>query len=74
MEQNKKELKFELGKYYKHTAGTMIYICGVCLTKNYGMCLMAERDNGYFYPVGNHKGATDNWHEIKEEEFLNDRE
>ena len=74
MVENKKDLKFELGKYYKLNTGGMMYICGVCSTKAYGMCLVGETDNGDFYPVGDHDGAADNWHEIKEEEFLHGRE
>ena len=30
MVKNRKETKFELGKYYKHDAAGMMYICGVC--------------------------------------------
>lgn len=74
MAEDKKEMKFELGKYYKLNTGEMIYICGVCSTKTYGRCLMAENEDGGFYPVGDHEGATDNWHEIKEEEFWHGRE
>jgi len=74
MAEKKKETKFELGKYYKHDAAGMIYICGVCSTNIYGICLMAEKDNGDFYPVGGHEGAADNWYEIKEEEFMYGKE
>ena len=62
--------KFELGKYYKHNAGEKLHICGVCESKIYGMCLMGENEYGEFSPIGRHKGATDNWYEISEEEFL----
>ena len=65
--------KFELGKYYKHNAGKKIYICGICSTATYGMCLMGETDQGDFYGVSNDKYATVNWHEISKEEFLNGR-
>lgn len=71
---SKPKNKFNIGKYYKHSTGKMIFICGVCSTHAYGMCLMAEDDYGSFYPVGNHEGATDNWCEITEEEFLHGRE
>ena len=72
MAENKKELQFELGKYYKHTTGDKIYICGVCAPIYYNKCLMAESRDGVFIPVGNHEGATLNWHEISKEEFLAD--
>ena len=72
--ENKTEMRFELGKYYAHTTGDKLYICGICDTKIYGMCLMGENRNGDFIPIGQHKGATLNWHEISEEEFWDGRE
>ncbi len=72
--ETKNKMKFNIGRYYKHSTGKMIFICGVCSTYAYGMCLMAEDVYGSFSPVGNHEGATDNWREITEEEFLHERE
>jgi hypothetical protein len=65
---------FELGKYYKHNTGEKSYMCGVVDTYTYGKCLVAEDNLGNLNPVGNHKGATDNWYEITKEEFLDGRE
>ena len=62
--------EFELGKYYKHNSGKKLYICGVCATKTYGICLMGEDNCGNFIPTGRHEGATLNFHEISEDEFF----
>ena len=67
------EMRFELGKYYAHTTGDKLYICGLCDTKIYGRCLMGENRNGDFIPVGQDKDSAVNWHEISEEEFWDGR-
>ena len=64
--------EFELGKYYMHTTGTRLYICGVCDTLTYGMCIVGEDYYGNLIPIGKHEGATENYKEISREEFLND--
>lgn len=65
---------FELGKFYKHTTGDKIYICGVVDTYVYGKALVCEDVYGNLRPVGDDKYATINYHEITKEEFLDGRE
>lgn len=68
------ENRFELGKFYKHTTGEKLYICGVVDTNAYGKTLVGEDEYGNLIPIGNHEYATDNYHEITKEEFLDGRE
>lgn len=68
------ENEFELGKFYKHTTGEKLYICDVVDTYAYGKALVGEDEYGNLSPIGNHKYATENYHEITKEEFLNGKE
>lgn len=64
---------FEVGKYYKHTDGTMIHILTeVKETMVYGKAMIAEQtDKEDFIPVGYDEECTINWEEITKEEFDN---
>lgn len=68
------ENKFELGKFYQHTTGEKLYICGVVDTNAYGKTLVGEDGYGNLSPIGNHEFATENYREITKEEFLDGRE
>ena len=68
------ENEFELGKFYMHTTGKKLYICGVVDTYAYGKALVGEDAYGNLIPIGNHKYATENYHEITKEVFLDGRE
>lgn len=72
MTENK--INFGLGKYYEHTTGHKLHVCGVCSTHAYGKCLVAEDDLGKLVPVGEDEYAAENYHEITREEFLGDSE
>ena len=65
---------FELGKYYEHTAGNKLHVCGVCATHTYGKCLVAEDDRGKLIPVGESVYYAENYHEITKERFLDNGE
>lgn len=63
--------QFELGKYYRHTDGSKIYIAGVADTKYHGVCFVGENPLGEIFPIGIGKGGySQNYTEITEEEFL----
>lgn len=66
-----KPLKFEVGKFYKHTAGTKIAVLCEADTTLYGNTLLAESAgcNG-FRAVGKDESCTANWHEITKEEWM----
>jgi hypothetical protein len=74
IEMAKNKTIFELGKYYEHTAGDKLHVCGVCATHTYGKCLVAEDDRGKLIPVGEDEHAAENYREITKEEFLGDSE
>ena len=42
----------ELGKYYKHTSGYKIYICGKGVTRNNGVCYIGEDENEQLISIG----------------------
>lgn len=63
-------MKFELGKYYQHTTGTKIHICGLGETYYHGRCFVGENNNGELSPVGSDESSAVNFHEISKEEFI----
>lgn len=65
-------MSFEVGKYYKHTTGTMIHVLTEVETMTYGKCLVAEETtNQNLVPLGIGESFTENWIEITKEEFVN---
>jgi len=63
-------MKFELGKYYKHTSDKAIYICGVVHSHMYGMGYIAEDHKAEFSQVGSDSGSAENYNEITKEDFF----
>jgi len=63
-------IKFELGKYYKHNGGQFMYICGLATTRVWGTCFIGEDQYGCFTPVGFDVDHASNWREITKEEFI----
>lgn len=63
-------MKFEYGKYYRHTDGSKIHILAVASTRMWGTTLLAERrKDGSIVPIGMSKFHAANWHEITPAEF-----
>jgi hypothetical protein len=66
-------MKFEIGKYYEHTAGKRLFICGTAASYMYGLCLIAECAQawkyGDFLAVGNDESAAVNFKEITMKQF-----
>lgn len=69
-----KQIQFELGKYYKHTTGTKIYICGLGETYYHGRCFIGENERGELSPVGNGKENAINYSEITKDDFVNNKD
>jgi hypothetical protein len=65
-------MKFELGKYYKHTTGSKLYICGLGETYYHGRCFIGENERGELFPIGNTQENAMNYKEITKEQFIND--
>ena len=63
-------MKFELGKYYQHTTGCKLHICGIADTRIYGICFVGESDLGTLYHIGSEEEKAVNHAEITKEEFL----
>lgn len=63
-------MRFELGKYYQHTTGAKLYICGVGDTHYHGNSFIGENENGELSPVGRHEENAINFKEISKEEFV----
>lgn len=64
------EIKFEIGKYYKHNTGECLSILGEVKTTLYGECLVAESSEcAYLKPVGKEKCHAVNYVEISHEEW-----
>lgn len=63
-------MKFELGRYYKHTTGSKIFICGLADSIFYGRGLIAEDERGELSRVGDSEENTVNYAEITKEEFM----
>ena len=62
-------MKFELGKFYKHTTEHYLYICGIVESLMYGRCLMAEVNGQEFQAVGSDEASAVNFHEIPKKEY-----
>lgn len=65
-------MRFEIGKYYKHTSGQIISIIGCVESTMYGKTLVAEHsDRPDFSPIGyNSDEYAQNWVEVDKEEWL----
>ena len=72
-------MKFELGKYYKHTTNHYIYVCGLAHSYLYGLSLVGEhyypekrqrKRQPELYQIGTQESHAVNFHEITEQEFL----
>lgn len=61
---------FELGKYYQHTTGTKLYICGIGETIYHGRCFIGENQCGELAPIGCSEHNTVNFTEITKEQFM----
>ena len=61
---------FELGKYYRHSSGKDLYICGLATPKVYGSGFVAEYPNGTYSIVGTNPKNASGWIEITKEEYL----
>jgi hypothetical protein len=61
---------FELGKYYKHSTGKKLHICGLVDSYYYGNCFAGEDENGNLSDVGKDADNTVNWKEISKDEFI----
>jgi hypothetical protein len=64
-------MKFELGKYYQHTTGSKLYICGISDTYYHGRCFVGENEYGELMPIGNTQENAMNYKEITKDEFVN---
>jgi len=65
---------FEIGKFYKHTTGSMLHIISAGKTTLYGWTHIAEQTgvNAYetFLAVGVDEDSAVNYTEISEEEWM----
>lgn len=60
---------FEVGRYYKHSAGRMLSIVGSAYTTAYGPTLVGENKRGELSAVGQGPGHTIGWSEINKDEW-----
>lgn len=67
-------MRFEIGKYYKHTTGSMLHIISAGKTTLYGWTHIAEQAgvNAYetFLAIGMDEDSAVNYTEIGEEEWM----
>ena len=65
-------MKFEVGKFYKHTTGHSLHVLCEIETTMYGNTLLAEIRGGRndFMAVGKDEDSTANYHEITKGEWL----
>ena len=65
-------MKFEVGKFYKHTTGHCLAILCEQETTMYGKTLLAEHtcEGDGFIAVGMDEARAINYHEISREEWL----
>ena len=61
---------FQANRFYQHSGGRKIYICGEINTVAFGRCFIAEESGGSFSPAEMNEDATQGWFEISEEEFI----
>lgn len=68
------KMKFEVGKFYKHTTGHCIAILCEQETTMYGKTLLAEHtlppQIGDFMAVGSDESSAANYHEITKGEWM----
>ncbi len=64
------ELKFELGKCYKHSNGKRVRICGAVATYFHGVSLVGEYSSGEIYLVSSLPDATTGFSVITEKEWV----
>jgi len=57
-------MRFNVGKYYKHSGGEMMHVLVATKTKVYGQTMIAEFNDGSFRPVGNDETSSVNWVEL----------
>lgn len=63
-------MKFELGKYYKHTTGTMLHVIASAETTMFGDALIAEESGQIdFKAVGKDESHSVNYTEIDKKEW-----
>ena len=65
-------MRFEIGKYYKHTTGKMIHIISAGKTTLYGWTLIAEvvGENSELMTVSSSMGSAVNYTEIDKAEWM----
>jgi len=62
-------MKFEMWKYYRHSTGSVLFICGIANTHIYGNVLVGDDKSGSLMPISRDEAATMNYHEITKQEF-----
>jgi len=63
-------VRFEVGKYYRHSGGGAMHILVTAQTEMYGDCLIAEEHSSWcLLPVGTDECNAEHWKEITEEEW-----
>lgn len=64
-------MKFEVGKYYRHTTGQKLHVLGELETTMWGKTLIGESDwRSELIPVGQTDDNAVNWSEIDREEWM----
>lgn len=64
-------MKFEVGKYYQHSGGSMMHVVCGAVTTMYGGCLVAEiAGEPDLKPVGQDEAAAANWRETTYAEWM----
>lgn len=64
-------MRFEIGKYYKHSGGGMMHIVSAAKTTMWGWCLLAEVvGEANLRPVGSDEDYAVNWEEATEQEWM----
>lgn len=63
-------MKFEVGKYYKHSTGELLHILDEVTSTLYGHCLVGESTRNYnLLPIGMDESNTMNYEEIDKDEW-----
>lgn len=65
---------FELGRYYIHNTGELLFICAIADSRMYGRTLIGETESGNFIPIGSDHASFENWREITRDEFISEQE
>ena len=66
-------MRFEIGRYYKHSGGNMMHVVTAAKTYIHGWCLIAEDRDGSLRPVGSDETSAVNWSEIDRVEWYSGR-